>query len=119
MTTFGSANFITVLLGLIGPVLTGYVTLAMVGLTKKIAAFDASSPIVKQVVSFIYAAIPSLAMAYFGSNSISVILNTLIGGALAQLFHNGTKVTLLPPAPSLTTASAISASSASGTAPKP
>jgi hypothetical protein len=74
------------------PIVTGYVTKWLTQLMKRVNAFAASRPTVKQLVTFAISFAISLVTAHFGTTDLNVILNTVLGGALAQLFYNGQKV---------------------------
>lgn len=79
-------------LAILVPILTGYITKFLTQLMKQINAFAQSRPTVKQITTFIISFLLSLATAHFGTGDLTVILNTVLGGALAQLFYNGQKV---------------------------
>lgn len=83
------------LLAIIIPIITAYITKALVNITKKVDAFAASRPYVKQLWSFVVAAALSLLLALFGTTDLGIILNTIIAGGLAMILHNGNKVATL------------------------
>lgn len=84
-------TYITSLLAILVPILTGYLTKWLTQLMKKIDAFAASRPTVKQLTTFAIAFVVSLVTFFFHTTDLNVILNTVLGGALAQLFYNGSK----------------------------
>jgi TctA family transporter len=79
------------ILAILVPILTGYITKFLTNLLKVVSAFSASRPVVKQLMTFVISGILSIITFYFHTTDISVILNTVLGGALAQLFYNGDK----------------------------
>lgn len=91
------SGLVGVLLSVIVPILTGYITQGIVFVLKQVDAIGNSNPAIKQILSFVVAGVVSLIFAFFHTTDLALILNTLIGGALAQLFHNGQKVAQLPP----------------------
>lgn len=88
-------DFLTGLLAILIPILTGYITKALVNVMKNVDAFSAANPLIKQLSTFVISFLLSLIAGFFGSTDVSVILNTVIGGALAQVFYNGKKISLL------------------------
>lgn len=85
-------NFASGILAILIPVITGYLTKFLVNVMKNVDAFGESNPLIKQLASFVIAFILSWIAGHFGSTDVSVILNTVIGGALAQVFYNGKKI---------------------------
>lgn len=85
----------TSLLAIIIPILTGYITKWIANFMKRIDAFAASRPLVKQLTTFAIAFVLSMITNVFGTADIGVILNTIIGGALAQVFYNGNRVSAI------------------------
>lgn len=85
------------LVAIVIPILTGYITKWLANVMKRINAFANSRPLVKQLVTFGIAFVLSMITNYFGTADIGVILNTIIGGALAQVFYNGQKVSQVAP----------------------
>jgi uncharacterized membrane protein len=79
------------LIAIIIPIATGYVTRFLANVMKRVDAFAASSAEAKQLTTFVIAFVLSMITNLFGTADIGVILNTLLGGALAQLFYNGKK----------------------------
>lgn len=82
---------LTTFIAVLVPILTGYLTKFLTNLLKAVNAFAASRPLVKQLTTFVISGVISLATLYFHTADLSVILNTVLGGALAQLFYNGEK----------------------------
>jgi hypothetical protein len=76
---------------------------------KRVDAFAAANPLIKQLAAFAISFILSWIAGYFGTGTVGIVLNTIIGGALAQVFYNGKKLAVLSgsePASSDPTASA-------------
>lgn len=90
-----SIDLLTGLIALLTPILTGYVTKALVNVFKGFDAFAAANPLIKQAMTFVIAFALSWIAGHFGNASVGVILNTVIGGALAQVFYNGKKISAL------------------------
>lgn len=84
-------NVLASLLAILVPILTGYLTKFLTQLLKQVNAFAATRPTVKQLTTFAVSFAISLATLYFHTTDINLILNTVLGGALAQLFYNGNK----------------------------
>lgn len=88
--------WIPTLLAILVPILTGYVTKFLTNLMKRVDAFAAANPTAKQLVTFAISFVLSLATLYFHTTDLNLILNTVLGGALAQLFYNGQKIAAVP-----------------------
>jgi uncharacterized membrane protein len=90
------------LVAIVIPILTGYITKWLANAMKRLDAYAASRPLVKQLSTFAIAFVLSLITNIFGVADIGVILNTIIGGGLAQVFYNGKKISQItagaPPA---------------------
>jgi hypothetical protein len=97
MVVDSSLNYLSGGFDLVLPILTGYVTKGLVNLLKGIDAFSGANPTVKQAATFVIAFILSYVVSLFGASAIGVILNTVIGGALAQVFYNGKKLAAVTP----------------------
>lgn len=90
-------SFASGLIAILIPIITGYLTKFLVNVMKKVDAFGAANPLVKQLTTFVIAFALSWMAGKFGTTDVSVILNTVIGGALAQLFYNGQKIAAVTP----------------------
>jgi hypothetical protein len=105
MPSLASSNpLVPQVIAILVPIITGYITKWLTQALKKVNTFAASRPAVKQLVTFVISFLISLATTKFGTTDVSVILNTVLGGALAQLFYNGQKVSAVVVPPSTITA---------------
>lgn len=100
--TMNQVLFVDQSLGLFGtliaflvPILTGYLTKGLVNVMKRLDAFKWANPLVKQLATFVISFILSWIASYFDGNTVGIVLNTVIGGALAQVFYNGKKLAAL------------------------
>jgi hypothetical protein len=89
------ADLLTGLLAIAIPILTGYLVKALVNVMKRVDAFAVANPLIKQLAAFAISFILSWIASYFGTSTVGIVLNTVIGGALAQVFYNGKKLAAL------------------------